>query len=74
MTQHDCLIEFLQGNLEIAPESIAMGLRQSQETPSLLPMILYQYGFVTSHELAQIFDWLEATQAKENNPRIAMDL
>ena len=36
-----------------------MALRQTTEAPSLLPIVLWQYGLVTLHQLEQIFDWLE---------------
>ncbi|MBD2232103.1 DUF2949 domain-containing protein [Phormidium tenue] len=59
MSKHERLLEFLQGDLALSANSIELGLRQSQGTPSLLPMVLYQYGFVTTHELGRIFSWLE---------------
>ena len=60
MSKHEQLVEFLQEQLAIPAGSIELGLRQSQDVPSLLPMVLYQYGLVTTHELGQIFDWLES--------------
>jgi hypothetical protein len=60
MSKHEQLVEFLQEHLAIPTGSIELGLRQSQDVPSLLPMVLYQYGLVTTHELGQIFDWLES--------------
>jgi hypothetical protein len=59
MTKHEQLLEFLQDHLAIPTSSIELGLRQSREAPSLLPMVLYQYGLVTAQELGQIFDLLE---------------
>lgn len=53
------LINFLQEELELADTSIAMALRHSEQDPGPLPMILWQYGFVSLEELEQIFDWLE---------------
>jgi hypothetical protein len=53
------LIEFLQTELAIPAESISLALRQTTETPNLLPMVLWQYGLVTLRQLEQIFDWLE---------------
>lgn len=32
---------------------------QEQNSPSLLPIILWQYGLVTLEQLDQILDWLE---------------
>ncbi len=53
------LITFLQEELAIAPPSIDMALRRSEQDPGPLPMILWQYGFVSLQQLEQIFDWLE---------------
>lgn len=53
------LIEFLLTEMAIPAESIALGLRCTTEVPSLLPMVLWQYGLVTTQQLDQIFEWLE---------------
>ena len=53
------LINFLQEDLAIPADSIAIALRKCQQTPCQLPMILWQYGLITTQQLAQIFDWLE---------------
>jgi hypothetical protein len=36
-------------------------LQEKLDGPNLLPMVLYQYGLVTTQDLGQIFDWLETT-------------
>ncbi|MBD2465106.1 DUF2949 domain-containing protein [Oscillatoria sp. FACHB-1407] len=53
------LIRFLQEELAIPYDSIAIALRHEEQTPSLLPMVLWQYGLVTLEQLDKIFDWLE---------------
>ena len=53
------LITFLQDELDISAKSIAFALRHSQHASDPLPMILWQYGFVSIEQLDQIFDWLE---------------
>ena len=53
------LIRFLQEELAIPTASITLALRHGEQTPSLLPMVLWQYGLVTLKQLEQIFDWLE---------------
>lgn len=53
------LIRFLQEDLAIPSASIAFALRHEEQTPSLLPMVLWQYGLVTLEQLDKIFDWLE---------------
>ena len=52
------LIGFLQSELAIPADWIALAQRQGEE-PNLLPMVLWQYGLVTLSQLDQVFDWLE---------------
>lgn len=53
------LVNFLQEELAIPAASIALAIRQSEQCPSYIPMILWQYGLVTLSQLDRIFDWLE---------------
>jgi hypothetical protein len=53
------LISFLQEELAIPDASIALALRKGEQDPSLLPMILWQYGLVNLSQLDRVFDWLE---------------
>ena len=53
------LLQFLQTDLAIPDANLQLALRHPEQTPSLLPMILWQYGLVTLNQLNQIFDWLE---------------
>ena len=52
-------IRFLQEELAISKDSIAMAQRHREQYPGPLPMILWQYGLVTLKQLDQIYDWLE---------------
>ncbi|NER78705.1 MAG: DUF2949 domain-containing protein [Leptolyngbya sp. SIO1D8] len=61
MSEKTQLIEFLEGELAIPTEAIALGLRQSASMPNLLPIVLWQYGIVSTQQLNQIFDWLETS-------------
>jgi hypothetical protein len=61
MSQQTQLIEFLKQELSVPAEAIALGLRRSASTPNLLPIVLWQYGLVTTLQLNRIFDWLETT-------------
>jgi hypothetical protein len=54
------LITFLQEDLGLPTEAIALGLQQCDQSLNLLPMVLWQYGLVTLGQLDRIFDWLEA--------------
>jgi len=53
-------MRFLQDDLAISDVNLQLALRHPEQTPSLLPMILWQYGLVTVTQLNQIFDWLES--------------
>ena len=53
------LINFLQSDLGIPTESIELAIRHHQPNPNMLPMVLWQYGLVTTEQLDQIFHWLE---------------
>jgi hypothetical protein len=53
------LIHFLQEELLVSAESIAIAQRQEAMFPDLLPMVLWQYGLITIEQLEQVFDWLE---------------
>ncbi|MEP0892727.1 MULTISPECIES: DUF2949 domain-containing protein [unclassified Leptolyngbya] len=53
------LIRFLQDELAIPADSIAMALRHEEPLPNLLPMVLWQYGLITLEQLDRVFDWLE---------------
>ncbi len=53
------LIDFLQQELAISPEAIALVIRRHQPTISQLPIMLWQYGLITIQQLDKIFDWRE---------------
>jgi Protein of unknown function (DUF2949) len=53
------LVEFLQSSLAIPDSDLQLALRYSEQSPNLLPIVLWQYGLVTPAQLNQIFDWLE---------------
>ncbi|MBV9388042.1 MAG: DUF2949 domain-containing protein [Chroococcidiopsidaceae cyanobacterium CP_BM_ER_R8_30] len=53
------LINFLQEELVIPAAGIALAQRQSEQDPTILPMILWQYGLVSLSQLERVFDWLE---------------
>lgn len=55
------LIVFLQEDLAISTDAIRLALQRCEHSPTLLPMVLWQYGLVTLTQLDRIFDWLEGT-------------
>ncbi len=54
------LLKFLETELGIPLNALALAQRQSEPAPNHLPMTLFQYGLITLDQLASIFDWLEA--------------
>lgn len=53
------LLRFLRQELAIPAADLRLALQHPESVPNFLPMILWQYGLVTLHQLNQIFDWLE---------------
>lgn len=58
------LINFLQEKLTISAASIAVALRMRQQDSEPLPIILWQYGLVSLHQLDRIFEWQENTRVE----------
>lgn len=54
------LIQFLQEELFVPEAAIAVAKRHLGSDPSMLPMVLWQYGLVTLEDLDRIFDWMVA--------------
>ncbi|GAP95861.1 DUF2949 domain-containing protein [Leptolyngbya sp. NIES-2104] len=52
------LIQFLTDELNVSSNSIALALQQCEQSPNLLPIVLWQYGLINLTELEQIFDWM----------------
>jgi Protein of unknown function (DUF2949) len=52
-------MRFLQDELHIPSASLQKALNHPEQTPSLLPMILWQDGLVTLRQLERMFDWME---------------
>jgi len=55
-------VQFLQTELAISSAEIAVLLHHPELENAPLPMVLWQYGLVSTQQLAQIYDWME-TQA-----------
>lgn len=53
------LIEFLHETLAVPAEAISLGLRQVGQATNLLPIVLWQYGLISTQQLNQVFDWME---------------
>jgi hypothetical protein len=52
-------INFLHQELNLSRESITLALRQSENSITAIPMMLWQYGLVNLQQLDHIFDWLD---------------
>lgn len=52
-------VQFLQDELGIPDANLRLALRHPEQTPSLLPIILWQYGLATLTEVNYMLDWLE---------------
>ena len=59
MNRNHQLIHFLQHELAVSSEEIAVLLNHPEQDYAPLPMLLWQYGLVSLQQLTQIFDWLE---------------
>ena len=53
------LIRFLREEMALPAAAIELAARQSEQTATALPMVLWQYGLVTLAQLDQIFDQME---------------
>jgi hypothetical protein len=52
------LLQYLQDDLDVSDASLQIALRQREQDPGPLPMILWKYGLITLEQLDQIYDWL----------------
>lgn len=55
------LVFFVQNEFGVSGAEIATALRHD-ESASHLPMVLWQYGFITIQQLEQLFDWLDSAK------------
>ena len=60
------LIQFLQQDLGLSAAQLELALRHIQEAPTQLPIILWQYGFISLEQLDRIYDWLETIMSGSN--------
>jgi hypothetical protein len=58
-TRQTRLIQFLQEDLAVSAAAIGIVLRHREYSFNLLPVMLWQYGLITTEQLDRIFDWLE---------------
>jgi Protein of unknown function (DUF2949) len=53
------LISYLQQDLGISGEALALVARQQQPTMTELPIVLWNHGLIDLDQVSYIFDWLE---------------
>jgi hypothetical protein len=53
------LIRFLQEELAMPADSLAIAQRWAEQDKGPVPMILWQYGLITLEELDRIYDSIE---------------
>ena len=59
-TKHHELLNFLQQDLKVSTDSLNVALKQWEQDPGPLPIVLWQYGLVTLDQLEKIYDWLDS--------------
>lgn len=52
--------QFLHDDLAISHEELSLALENRKCASDPLPMVLWQYGFVSLEQLQGIFDWMDA--------------
>lgn len=57
---YNLFIKFLQEEINLPKNSIAIAQRSVDQNLGLMPMVLWQYGLVTIEQLDRIYDWLES--------------
>ena len=55
------LINFLTTDLDISTDAISLAKKTSNTEPNILPIILWQYGFLNIEQLELVFEWLEVS-------------
>ncbi|MBW4441500.1 MAG: DUF2949 domain-containing protein [Plectolyngbya sp. WJT66-NPBG17] len=64
------LIQFLTDELEVSSDSISLALEYCDQPPTLLPIVLWQYGLINLSELEKTFDWLAESTCVIRNARL----
>ena len=53
------LINFLLLELDIPIDAISLAQKSQNVEPNILPIVLWQYGFLNRRQLDRVFEWLE---------------
>lgn len=57
------LVNFVQREFGVSCAEVITALHHD-EADSQLPLILWQYGFITAQQLDRLFDWLEGARLR----------
>ena len=55
------LTNYLRSNLNVSENAIILATKTPTIEPHILPIVLWQYGFLDISQLEQILDWLEVS-------------
>jgi len=55
------LTNYLRSNLNISQNAIILATKTQAIEPHILPIVLWQYGFLNISQLEQVLDWLEVS-------------
>lgn len=53
------LINFLRTDLDVSIDAISLAKKTQNVEPNILPIVLWQYGFLSTKQLDRVFQWLE---------------
>lgn len=59
--------QFLQDDISLSQAEIDMVIQRRTQASDPIPMLLWQYGFISISQLQKIFDWL-GNQTQFNLP------
>ena len=54
------LLKFLEDDLDLSKASLDVALKQWEQDPGPLPIVLWQYGLVSLEQLDKIYDWMDS--------------
>lgn len=55
------LINYLRSNFNVSKNAITLATKTQAIEPHILPIVLWQYGFLNISQLEQALDWLEVS-------------
>jgi len=59
LCQNTSLLTFLRDDLKISDAELQVIFRHEEADSAPVPMLLWQYGLISLHQLDRLFDWME---------------